>query len=121
MAEVVEVWSEVDEEEGGLLVDGGEDELVADEVESGGSLVFGGGEEDWLLDDSTGGGSLRRFNEGGVVVAAEAVIAGEPSGAVLVDGGDEVPPTSGERILPNPLRLTWRWICWLWGGRGRCI
>jgi hypothetical protein len=82
-----------------LLVDGGEDELLAGGEE--GSLVCGGREEDGLLGDSTENGlaTLRGSDEDGVVVAVGAVVAGEePSGVVLVDGGDEDPPGSGKKM-----------------------
>jgi hypothetical protein len=102
-----------------LLVDGGEDALLAGGEEDGGSLVCGCGEEDGLLDDSTEDGlsALEGSVEVGVLVVVGAVVAGELSGAVLVDGGgDEVPPASDERILPTPLKepgTIWRWMCWL--------
>ena len=101
-AEGVEVKSEVGEEEGGLLVDGVEDGLLAG-WEEGDSLVCGGGEEDGLLGDSTENGpaALRGSDEDGVVVAVGAVVAGELSGAVLVDGGDEVPPRTGKKMAPS--------------------
>jgi hypothetical protein len=146
--EGVGVESEVGGEEGELLVDGGEDELLAGGEEDGGSLVCGCGEEDGLLPDSTENGltALGGSVEVGVVVAVGAVVAGELSGAVLVDGG-EVPPASAsgkkmapgqsgkeveewaghlliEMLMPGPLKelgTIWRWMCWLWGWRGRWI
>jgi hypothetical protein len=82
-----------------LLVGGGEDELLAGGEDVGGSLVWGGAEEDGLLDDSTENGLS---DDCGVVVTVGAVVAGELSGAVLVDrGGDEVPPGSGKKMAPG--------------------
>ena len=98
--EGVGVESELGGEEAGLLVDGGEDGLLE---EAGGSLVCGGAEEDGLLGDSTENGlvALRGSDEDGVVIAVGAVVVGEPSGAVLVDGGDEVPLRSGKKMAPG--------------------
>lgn len=103
--EGVGVESEVGGEEGVLLVDGREDGLLAGREEGGGSLVCGGEEEDGLLGDSTENGlaAFRGSDEDGVVVAVGAVVAGELSGAVLVDGGDEVPPGSGKKMAPGQL------------------
>jgi Ser-tRNA(Ala) deacylase AlaX len=56
------------EEDCGLLVNGGEDELLDDSTENGLEVV-GISDED------------------GVAVTVGAVVAGELSGAVLVDGG----------------------------------
>jgi hypothetical protein len=86
-----------------LLVDGREDGPLAGREEGGGSVVCGGEEEDELLGDSTENGlaAFRGSEEDGVVVAVGAVVAGELSGAVLVDGADEVPPGSGRKMAPG--------------------
>ena len=48
----------------------------------------------------------REPEEDGVVTAVGAVVAGEPS-AVLVDGGgDEVPPESGKKMVPQSGRVS---------------
>ena len=96
--EGVGVESGVRGEEGRLLVNGGEDGLLAGEEEDEGSLVCGG-EGERLLDESRENGLS---DEDGVVIAVGAVVAGDPLGAVLADeADDEVPPGSGKKMAPG--------------------
>ena len=89
------------EEVWGLLVTGAG--VGVESEEDGGSLVCAGGAEDELPGNSPSSTltELRGSDEDGVVVVG-AVVAGELSGAVLVDGGDdEVPPGSGKKMAPG--------------------
>jgi hypothetical protein len=122
--EGVGVELEVGGEEDGLLVDGGEDELLAGgEEEVAGSLVCGGAEEDGLLDDSTENGLVDRGGDEVPPGSGRKMAPGQ-SGKVMEEWAGHL-PVGGSRILPTPLNnglgLIWRWMCWLWGGRGRRI
>lgn len=84
-----------------MLVDGGEDELLAGGLEDGELFVCGCGEEDGLPADNTENGltALGVSDEVGVFVAVGAVVPGELSGGVLEDGGvDDNSPRSGKRM-----------------------